>query len=306
MSGPDTLMGLLVESEAIVAVNLTGVEEIEKEGHKKVKRMDVQVTNVIRGDKNLIDRIITIRTLHPLLAWRDPEQRRYLLFLEHLEGESNERAHYQIVGLTSGIMMIDPQGHLFWTKGEPLIPGSKKFYMDEAFTGLTIEEAREKIHGISSSGLSGGGPETLDELLAESETIMAVNLTGVEEDANQGYIKLKLKEAEVTDVIRGDTGMLGQKIVINTVASLSAWQNPEQRRYLFFMNRPEQNGGVLPEYKITGEVMGILMVDAQGLLFYTTVEPLYPNSKKFYMDEAFTGLTLEEARDKINEILDRK
>jgi hypothetical protein len=48
------------------------------------------------------------------------------------------------------------------------------------------------------------------------------------------------------------------------------------------------------------------MVDDQGLLFYTTVEPLYPNSKKFYMDEAFTGLTIEEAREKIHGILDGK
>lgn len=45
------------------------------------------------------------------------------------------------------------------------------------------------------------------------------------------------------------------------------------------------------------------MVDPQGLLFYTTVEPLYPNSKKFFMDEAFTGLTIDEAREKINGIL---
>jgi len=143
-------------------------------------------------------------------------------------------------------------------------------------------------------------------MLVESETIMAVNLTGVEEDANQGYIKLKLKEAEVTDVIRGDKEMIGQTIIIDTVASLSTWQDPEQHRYLLFMNESIEDREVNPVYQVTGLTTGILMIDSNDLLFWRKRDPLYPNSKKFYMDEAFTGLTIEEAREKIHGILDGK
>jgi hypothetical protein len=139
---------MLMGAQTIVAVNLTGREEVEKEGYQKLKLMDVEVTEVVRGDSRLGGSIITIETLERLRAWSDPEQRRFLLFLNRLEEESERYPVYRVNGISSGIMMIDPQGHLFWTKGEPSIPGSKKFYMDEAFTGLTLEEAREKINGI--------------------------------------------------------------------------------------------------------------------------------------------------------------
>jgi len=135
-------------AQTIVAVNLTGREEVEKEGYQKLKLMDVEVTYVIRGDDGLEGNIITIETLERLRAWSDPEQRRFLLFMNRLEEESGQYPVYRVNGISSGIMMINSQGHLFWTKGEPLIPGSKKFYMDEAFTGLTLEEAKEKINGI--------------------------------------------------------------------------------------------------------------------------------------------------------------
>ncbi|GBF74460.1 hypothetical protein PA598K_02805 [Paenibacillus sp. 598K] len=149
--GPETLEELLAGTKTIAAVNLTGIEEVEPAkhaGYQKLKLMDVEVTDIIRGDDGLEGSIITIETLESLRAWRDPEQRRYLLFLNRVKDKTGKRVLYRVTGTTSGIMMIDPQGLLFWTKGEPLIPGSKKFYMDEAFTGLTIEEAKEKINGI--------------------------------------------------------------------------------------------------------------------------------------------------------------
>jgi len=139
---------MIVASGAIVVVNLTGVEEVEKEGKQKAKLMDVEVTDVIRGEPNLERSIITIDTLQRLRAWNDPEQRRFLLFLKPSSQKSDGQAVYVITGGVKGILIVDDQGLLFYTTVEPLYPNSKKFYMDEAFTGLTIEEAREKINGI--------------------------------------------------------------------------------------------------------------------------------------------------------------
>ncbi|GBF74461.1 hypothetical protein PA598K_02806 [Paenibacillus sp. 598K] len=157
-----------------------------------------------------------------------------------------------------------------------------------------------------NTDLSIPGPENLEEMVLESDIIVIVNLTGVEEVEKEGKQKAKLMDVEVTDVIRGEAILERSIITIDTLQRLSAWNDPKQRRFLLFLKPSSQKSDGQAVYVITGGVMGILMVDDQGLLFYTTVEPLYPNSKKFYMDEAFTGLTIEEAREKINEILDGK
>ncbi|WP_020616538.1 hypothetical protein [Paenibacillus daejeonensis] len=155
-----------------------------------------------------------------------------------------------------------------------------------------------------STGLSGDFPDTLEDMITESGTIVAVNLTGketVSEVRDSGnYIKTKLPEAEVTEVIRGDPELAGQMI---NVLPLNISAYPEHR-YLLFMNRSQELIGEHPVYVINGG--GHLKIDEQGLLFWTKAEPLYPNSKPFYMDEAFTGLTIDEAQEKINGILQEK
>jgi len=152
---------------------------------------------------------------------------------------------------------------------------------------------------IDTGLMSTAGPESFQQMIKQSETIVVVHKTGVDTiKSSENTITTIHVQFEVSEVLKGDSELSQQKINIETLEQLRAWRDEGQENYILFLE-PHAAEAENKFYRIVGLTLGVLKIDQSNQVFWSKGLEQSGSGNQFYMDEEFRGLSLEDTVHKI-------